>query len=129
MPQQHASRELDHKTDIINFVSTKGAPHCVMCGAFNKGPLAPANVDGVEIKKNMKQVCQSCKGATWKHVATDSYFRFCMVCKKFHDIHKFAQGDGEKVDKNFDPFTTAKCADARKKSRAAYQNKKARLKK
>jgi len=135
MPQQHASRELDHKTDIINFVWTergdkgRGPPHCAMCGASNKGPLAPANVDGVEIKKQMKHVCQCCKGATWKHVATGSYFRFCMVCKKFHDIHKFAQGDGENVKSSFDPFTNARCAKCRAKGAAAYQNKKARLKK
>jgi len=134
MPQQHASRELDLRTEIFNFASTRGSngrgpPHCGMCGAFNKGPLAPANVEGVVIKKQMKQVCQCCKGATWKHVATGSYFRFCMVCKKFHDIHKFAQGDDEKVRSDFDPFTTAKCADAREKSRAAYQNKKQRLEK
>ena len=136
MPQQRASRELDHKTDIINFAwaegcghsSRKPVPHCVMCGASNKGPLASANMDGVEIKKQMKQVCQCCKGATWKHVATGSYLRFCMGCKKFHDIHKFEKRKGEVLIK-FSPLTTTKCADARKKSRAAYQNKKARLKK
>ena len=77
----------------------------------------------------MKQVCQCCKGATWKHVATGSYLRFCMGCKKFHHVHKFAQGDDEDVRSDFDPLTTAKCAKAREKSRAAYQNKKARLKK
>ena len=130
MPQQHASRELDHKTDIINFVSTKGAPHCVMCGAFNKGPLAPANVEGVVVMKQMKQVCKCCKGATWKHVATGSYFRFCMRCKKFHDIHKFAQGDDEKPKGDFSPFTATKCATARAKhnasARATYQSKRPR---
>ena len=52
-----------------------------------------------------------------------------MGCKKFHHVHKFAQGDDEKVRSDFDPFTTAKCADAREKSRAAYQNKKQRLEK
>ena len=130
MPQQHASWELDHKKEIINFAWTKGDdPHCGMCGAFNKGPLAPANVEGVVVMKQMKQVCQCCKGATWKHVATGSYFRFCMVCKKFHDIHKFAQGDGENVKSSFDPFTNARCAKCRAKGAAAYQNKKARLKK
>ena len=98
-----------------------------MCGAFNKGPLAPANVDGVEIKKYMKQVCQCCKGANWKHVPTGSYFRFCMRCKKFHDIHKFAQGDGDR--ESLDPFTTPKCAVCRAANRAAYHKKKQRLKK
>ena len=130
MPQQRASRELDHKKEIMNFAWTKGDdPHCVMCGAPRKEPLASANVDGVVIKKQMKQVCQCCKGATWKHVATDSYLRFCMGCKKFHDIHKFAQGDGEIVNRNFDPFTTPKCADARAAARAVYHKKKQRLKK
>ena len=136
MPQQRASRELDLQTEIKNFAWTEGGdkgrgpPHCVMCGASNKGPLAPANVDGVEIKKQMRQVCKCCNGATWKHVATGSYLRFCMGCKKFHDIHKFAQGDGENVNSDFDPLTTAKCAKAREKSAATYQKrKKQRLKK
>jgi len=119
MPQQRASRELDHKTDIINFEwsgpSKQGPPHCVMCGAPRKEPLSSANVDGVEIKKNMKQVCQSCKGATWKHAATGSCFRFCMGCKKFHDIHEFEKRDGENVNDDFSPFTTTKCAKARAK--------------
>merc|ERR1719421_2831315 len=115
MPQQRASRELDHKTDIINFVWTKGDdPHCVMCGASNKGPLAPANVEGVVVMKSMKQVCKCCKGANWKHVATGSYFRFCMRCKKFHDIHKF-QGDDD--GESLDPLTTPKCAVCRAANR------------
>ena len=116
MPQQRASRELDHKKEIMNFAWTKGDdPHCVMCGAPRKEPLASANVDGVVIKKQMKQVCQCCKGATWKHVATDSYLRFCMGCKKFHHVHEFAQGDGENVSDDFDPLTTSRCATARTK--------------
>ena len=55
-----------------------------------------------------------------------------MVCRAGHsavNANATPQGDDEDVRSDFDPLTTAKCAKAREKSRAAYQNKKARLKK
>ena len=71
-------------------------------------------------------MCQCCKGATWKHVATDSYLRFCMGCKKFHHVHKFAQGDDENVNSDFDPLTTTKCATARTKQSVSKKKAKKR---
>ena len=100
-----------------------------MCGCENKGALTSQNVDGVHIGNGTKDVCGHCIGAVWRHVATGYYLRFCQVCKRFHHVHEFEKRDGETVNKNFDPFTTPKCADARVAARAVYHKKKQRLEK
>lgn len=93
--------------DLINFprAKDKDEMRCVMCG------LPPG--DQCVIPRQNKDVCKDCDKATWQHIATQVYFKWCKGCKKFLKLGSFSQ----KLD-------AAKCDKCRERGRQSYLLKK-----
>ena len=64
------------------------------------------------IPKQCKDVCDACTKSTWRHRATDVYFKWCQGCKKFRSIPAFAN-----------KRHTAKCDACRKEVGGGYHKK------
>ena len=78
---------------------------------FDFEPFRTASSDR-DTPRRCKDVCDACTKSTWRHRATDVYFKWCQGCKKFRSIPAFAN-----------KRHTAKCDACRKRGREGYHKK------
>lgn len=105
--QSLSKKEAPLYDDLINYprAKDKDEMRCVMCG------LPPG--EACVIPRQNKDVCKDCDKATWQHVSTSVYFKWCKGCKKFLKLGSFSQ----KLD-------AAKCDKCRERGRQSYLLKK-----
>ena len=117
---------------LINFprAKSRAAIHCVMCGRRPREPGAesppakpepvkPEDVDlcnpvgDVVIPRQNKDVCRECDKALWRHMASDTHFKWCKGCKRFRNLTAFAE-----------KLAASKCDRCRERGRQGYMRRK-----
>ena len=109
--------EREPRRTLLNFekVGRGERKRCVMCGREAEAEdrrRAGCEPQCCVIPKQCKDVCDACTKSTWRHRATDVYFKWCQGCKKFRSIPAFAN-----------KRHTAKCDACRKRGREGYHKK------
>jgi len=112
---------------LVNFPRAKSRAqiHCVMCGRVPRecadGLARQAHFDGDEkrpdgpvvIPRQNKDVCRDCDKALWRHLETDTHFKWCKGCKRFRNLVAFAE-----------KLAASKCDRCRERGRQGYQRRK-----
>jgi hypothetical protein len=114
--EENNEDNLEFRT-LLNFekVGRGERKRCVMCGREAEAEdrrRAGCEPQCCVIPKQCKDVCDACTKSTWRHRATDVYFKWCQGCKKFRSIPAFAN-----------KRHTAKCDACRKRGREGYHKK------
>mmetsp|Transcript_12258 Transcript_12258/g.38996 ORF Transcript_12258/g.38996 Transcript_12258/m.38996 type:complete len:499 (-) Transcript_12258:624-2120(-) len=117
---------------LINFprAKTRAQIHCVMCGRHPKpddaadGAASGDDLPGaardddparavVVIPRQNKDVCRECDKALWRHLETNTHFKWCKGCKRFRNLTAFAE-----------KLAASKCDRCRERGRQGYMRRK-----
>jgi len=103
---------------LINFprAKTRALIHCVMCGRQPQEDHALKAASGalaVVIPRQNKDVCRECDKALWRHLQTETHFKWCKGCKRFRNLTAFAE-----------KLAASKCDRCRERGRQGYMRRK-----